>query len=145
MKRFCLMLITSFVTLTCVMGWPYPTEYFPDQETIFDWKVLRYPNTELFIVRLPTMQEVQKYRRNRADFFGKVTPIMLGPYMSYEPQFPTSKFTFIKGDSKGDHYEISLDEAASPKAEKKTVVYSGSAIEIWKNERFLVGMRPFQK
>jgi hypothetical protein len=120
--------ILTVMALSSALGWRYPTEFFPDQEKTYDWDVLRHPDTEFYIVRLPTMQEVQKYRRNKKDFFGKVTPIMLGPYMSYEPHFPTTKFTLFKRDSEGDHYEITLDEQAFPRSEKKTVVYSGSRV-----------------
>jgi len=133
------------MALSCAMGWQYPTEFYPEQVTRFDWTVLKHPNTEFYIVRLPSLQEVQKYRRNRENFSGMVNPVILGPFIVNKPYFPTTTFTFIEGDSLGDYYEITLDEELFPNAKKRMILYSGSAIEIWRNENFLVGMRPFQE
>jgi hypothetical protein len=141
MNRLSASILFSITAFSCTLGWEYPKEFYPPEETNFEGKLPRHANVEFFIQYLSTGGE-RISRPNPKDFGQKPTPIYLGQMMSYDPPFPTAKFAFFGGDSEGDHYTVSFQAAAPSKAQTKEIIYSGSILEVWRNKEFAVGIRP---
>lgn len=116
----------------------YPTDWYPSK---YEGPLPVHPAAEFYIANLSTGDE-RVGRPNPKFFWQNPVPICLGPMMSFDPQFPTAHFEFIGDDAKGDLYEVSFQADASSKEHKKKIVYSGSALEVFKDGNFAVGMRP---
>ncbi len=141
MKLLSASVLFSIAALSCTLGWEYPKEFYPQEETKFEGKLPRHANVEFFIQYLSTGGE--RISRPSPKYFGqKPMPVCLGQMMSYDPPFPTAEFNFSGGDSQGDHYTVSFQADASSKAQNKDIIYSGSLLEVWRNKQFVVGIRP---
>jgi len=144
MKLLVAYVFFSITALSCTLGWEYPTEYYPQEETKFEGKLPRHPNVEFIIGYLSTGGE--KIGRPNPKYFGqKPFTICLGPMMNFDPSFPTAEFQFLGDDARGDRYTVSFQADASSKVQKKEILYSGSALEVWRNKKFVVGIRPSKK
>lgn len=100
-----------------------------------------HPAVEFFIRYLSNGQEA--IVTPAPDFFSKTPlPIFIGPSLSNSPPFPTAELDFIGSDATGDHYAIEFQADAASPVVKKEVVYTGSALEVCKAERYVLGMRP---
>jgi len=116
----------------------YPTDWHPSK---YEGPLPLHPAAEFYIAYLSSGDE-RVSRPNPKFFWQNPVPIYLGPMMSYEPQFPTAQFDFVGRSSKGDLYIVSFQADASSKEQKKKVVYFGSALEVFKEGNFAVGIRP---
>jgi len=107
---------------------------FPGQSPV-------HPATEFFIKYLSNGQEA--IVTPAPDFFSKTPlPILIGPSLSNSPPFPTAELDFIGSDAAGDHYAVSFQADAASPVIKKEVVYTGSTLEVCKDNRYALGIRP---
>lgn len=134
----------TFLLLCALLAAGLPDTWMPDTDKVplkFPGQLPVHPVTEFFLKHLANGQEA--ISRPTPSFFSK-TPwrIFFGQYMSFDPPFPTAELDFIGSDAAGDHYAVSFQADASSPVIKKEIVYTGSPLEVCKDERYALGIRP---
>ncbi|GAT32418.1 hypothetical protein TSACC_2816 [Terrimicrobium sacchariphilum] len=137
----------TFLLLCALLAAGLPDFWMPDTDKVplkFPGQFPVHPVTEFFLKHLSNGQEA--FARPTPSFFSKKSwPIFFGQYMSYDPPFPTAELDFIGSDAAGDHYAVSFQADAASPVVKKEVVYTGTLLEVCKDERYALGIRPQAK
>jgi len=147
MKKLLAHFLIGVLTCSIVSGQSYVTPESIDAmpQGILYFRLMKYPDVEFYAICRSTKKELMRCRLNKKHSFGRILPSILGPFMSFDPQFPMTTFELIGTSPNGDRYDVTLDPDAFPSAPKQQILFSGIDQEVWTNDEFIVGMRPAKK